>query len=138
MPKEVIDRVNALGKSEGQPTMMTFYDRKGLLIGDTETPGSAPEDQPAYDEYDDEADGLDPPLVNETFGLEEDPTELPDLQDQLQQDPIQPQQLQPAAETDDDRTYVHLEESTPEDTTTQPTEFESPTADPGVGRSRRI
>jgi hypothetical protein len=34
MPKEVIDRVNQLGRAQGQPELLTFYDRKGRLIGD--------------------------------------------------------------------------------------------------------
>jgi hypothetical protein len=39
MPQEVIDRVNELGKANGQPELLTFYDRKGHLIGETENPG---------------------------------------------------------------------------------------------------
>jgi hypothetical protein len=39
MPQEVIDRVNELGKANGQPELLTFYDRKGRLIGETENPG---------------------------------------------------------------------------------------------------
>ena len=34
MPQEVIDRVNQLGKAEGQTELLTFYDRTGRLIGD--------------------------------------------------------------------------------------------------------
>jgi hypothetical protein len=33
IPQEVIDRVNLLGKTQGQPELLTFYDRKGRLIG---------------------------------------------------------------------------------------------------------
>jgi hypothetical protein len=32
MPQKVIDPVNQLGKAEGQPELLTFYDRKGPLI----------------------------------------------------------------------------------------------------------
>jgi hypothetical protein len=39
MPQEVIDRVNELGKADKQPELLTFYDRKGRLIGESETPG---------------------------------------------------------------------------------------------------
>jgi hypothetical protein len=39
MPQEVIDRVNELGKANEQPELLTFYDRKGRLIGETENPG---------------------------------------------------------------------------------------------------
>ena len=35
MPSEVIDRVNQLGKHDDQPELLTFYNRKGDLIGDT-------------------------------------------------------------------------------------------------------
>ena len=71
MPKEVIDRVDQLGRSDGQPELLTFYDRKGLLIGETDMPGG---DDPGtvYDEYDEEADGLEPPALNENFGRTDD------------------------------------------------------------------
>ena len=36
MPKEVIDRVNQLGRSDNQPALLTFYDRRGNLIGENE------------------------------------------------------------------------------------------------------
>jgi hypothetical protein len=36
MPQEVIKRVNELGKANGQPELLTFYDRKGRLISETE------------------------------------------------------------------------------------------------------
>lgn len=38
MPQEVIDRVNELGKAEGQPELLTFFHRKGRVIGDTSEP----------------------------------------------------------------------------------------------------
>jgi hypothetical protein len=38
MPQEVIDRVNQLGKADGQPELLTFTDRKGNLIGDDVVP----------------------------------------------------------------------------------------------------
>ena len=34
MPKEVITRVDTLGRAEGQPKLLTFYNRKGEIIGD--------------------------------------------------------------------------------------------------------
>ena len=37
MPQEVIDRVNQLGTAEAQPQLLTFYNRRGLLIGDSVT-----------------------------------------------------------------------------------------------------
>ena len=36
MPQEVIERVNQLGLADRQPELLTFYDRKGRLIGETE------------------------------------------------------------------------------------------------------
>jgi hypothetical protein len=45
MPQEVINRVNAMGKSDGQPDLLTFFDRKGNLIGDdTDVSPSTDED----------------------------------------------------------------------------------------------
>jgi hypothetical protein len=52
MPKEVIACVDALGKAQGQPKLLTFFNRKGQLIGD-------------YDEY--EIPGVDP---HETTGVD--------------------------------------------------------------------
>ena len=34
MPQKVTNHVNALGKTEGLPKLLTFYDRKGQTIGD--------------------------------------------------------------------------------------------------------
>jgi hypothetical protein len=38
MPQEVIDCVNQLGRTDGQPKLLTFYDRKGHLVGKSQTP----------------------------------------------------------------------------------------------------
>jgi hypothetical protein len=47
MPDVVINRVNELGKD--QPSLMTFTDRHGCLIGDMEIPGVDPtEDEDDY------------------------------------------------------------------------------------------
>ena len=46
MPDEVIKRVNQLGKADGMPELLTFYDRKGEQIGDivqTAHPGTPEE-----------------------------------------------------------------------------------------------
>ena len=40
MPQEVIDRVNKLGETDGQPSLLTFYDRHGNPVGDSENPNS--------------------------------------------------------------------------------------------------
>jgi hypothetical protein len=49
MPQEVIDRVNELGKANGHPELLTFYDRKGHLIGETENPGVSESIDNAHD-----------------------------------------------------------------------------------------
>jgi hypothetical protein len=72
MPNEVIERVNALGKAEGQPSLLTFYDRRGLTIGELDLPNKIESDDPEYDEFDDEADGLEPQTTNEEFGHDND------------------------------------------------------------------
>ena len=71
MPKEVITRVmDALGKAEGQPKLLTFYSRKGQLIGDhpeyNEIPGVLHQ-IPAVDH---EISGVD----HEIPGVDHEPT----------------------------------------------------------------
>ncbi len=44
MPQEVIDRVNAIGINQDQPKLLTFYDRKGELVGDLVEPPIEPEE----------------------------------------------------------------------------------------------
>jgi len=48
-----------------------FFDSRGLAIGDLLPPYKIESDEPEFDEFDDETDGLDPPLVNHDFGLDE-------------------------------------------------------------------
>ena len=43
MPQEVIDRVNQLGVNDGQPEVLTFYNSKGDLIGDSDPDALADE-----------------------------------------------------------------------------------------------
>ena len=78
MPDEVIARVNALAKAEGQPELLTFYDRRGLAIGELNPPDKIESEELTYDGYDDEADGLEPATVNEDYGLEDPDAELAD------------------------------------------------------------
>ena len=40
MPQEVIDRVNKLGEADGQPSLLTFYDRHGNPVGGTINPNA--------------------------------------------------------------------------------------------------
>jgi hypothetical protein len=77
MPQEVIDRVNELGKANGQPELLTFYDHKGRLIGETENPGvSEPID--TMIPPDDGLGDLNTPTVNQDYGLlEEQDTDQP-------------------------------------------------------------
>jgi len=75
MPQEVIDRVDSLGKKQGQPELLTFFDRRSLIIGETESPDEPPAN--TNDEFDDEADGLEPPTVNEDYGMQDDIDEEP-------------------------------------------------------------
>ena len=77
MPQEVIDRVNQLGEAEGQRPELTFYDRKGRLIGDldvtpignpvaqipgvlSDEPNDPPSEQPNMDSPND----IPPPIEN--------------------------------------------------------------------------
>jgi Reverse transcriptase (RNA-dependent DNA polymerase) len=77
MPDEVIARVNALGKSENQPELLTFYDRRGLTLGELDLPHKIETETPEFDEYDEEADGLEPPTLNNEYGLDEESPDNP-------------------------------------------------------------
>ena len=70
MPQEVIDRVNQLGKADHQPELLTFYDRKGRLIGESKTAGAPDPVETVSDE--DGTEDLNPPTVNEDYGLDEE------------------------------------------------------------------
>ena len=77
MPQEVIDRVNELGKANEQPELLTFYDRKGRLIGETENPGVS-ESIDNMIPPDDGLGDLNTPTVNQDYGLpEEQDTDQP-------------------------------------------------------------
>jgi hypothetical protein len=62
MPQEVIDHVNQLGKADAQPELLTFYDRKGRLIGESNTTGAPDPAETASDE--DGTEDLNPPTFN--------------------------------------------------------------------------
>jgi hypothetical protein len=80
MPKEVITRVDQLGKAEGQPKLLTFYNRKGRLIGeytedDTEIPAVPPENEIPGVHPENEIPGVQhaiPGVDHETTGVEMD------------------------------------------------------------------
>jgi hypothetical protein len=111
MPQEVIERVNQLGTADGQPELLTFYDRKGRVIGETEIPGVV------NNQEDDGLGDLDPPTVNDDYGVM-DQTEIdqyvPDIVEQVE-DPIQEPELLP-----DPQAQV------PDETHQQPPEQTSP------------
>jgi hypothetical protein len=71
MPQEVIARVNELGKANGQPELLTFYDRKGRLIGEIENPGVS-ESIDNMIPPDDGLGDLNTPTVNQDYGLPEE------------------------------------------------------------------
>ena len=71
MPQEVIDRVNQLGKADAQPELLTLYDRKGHLIGESQTPGVPDPTETASEE--DGINDLIPPTVNQDYGLDKEP-----------------------------------------------------------------
>ena len=61
MPDTVITRVNILGK--GQPSQLTFKDRKGRPIGDVELTGVDVQREPLIAQNDDNGDDDPPPLL---------------------------------------------------------------------------
>ena len=72
MPQEAIERVNQLGLADRQPELLTFYDRKGRLIGETEHPGVPDIVDTAITEEQDGTEDLTPPAVNADYGLPEE------------------------------------------------------------------
>jgi hypothetical protein len=73
MPDEVIARVNTLDKADQQIKVLTFYDRKGRLIGESQTPGVSDEinvDTTIPNNNDGYGD-LNPPTVNQDYGLDD-------------------------------------------------------------------
>ena len=66
MPQEVIERVNQLGVlADDQPELLTFYDQKGRLIGESETPGVPDIVDTDIPNDEDGLQYLNPPTVNE-------------------------------------------------------------------------
>jgi hypothetical protein len=90
MPQEVIERVNQLGTADGQPELFTFYDRKGRMIGETEIPG-VPDTPQVNNQEDNGLGDLDPPTVNDEYGVMEQTEiyqQVPDIVEQVA-DPTQ-------------------------------------------------
>ena len=69
MPQEVIERVNQLGAADEQPEVLTFYDRKGRLIGETKTQGVPDIVNTNIPDNEDGLEDLNPPTVNEDYGV---------------------------------------------------------------------
>ena len=134
MPQEVINRVDALGSSEGQPELMTFFDRKGLLIGEIETPNE--EDPQQVDGYEPEADGLEPNITNNDFGVDEQAEEDQNI-DPLEF--VEPQQhlVEPPHNQQDPTTYVPGHEINHDTNPLPAVPHYEPTQEAGVTRSRR-
>ena len=63
MPQEVIDRVNKLVEADGHPSLLTFYNRHGNLVGDTKNTNAdlteAQEEETEEDEPVPEITGVD-------------------------------------------------------------------------------
>ena len=63
MPQEVIHCVNKLGEADGHPSLLTFYDRQGNPVGDTQNPNAnftaAPEKETEADNPVPEITGVD-------------------------------------------------------------------------------
>jgi hypothetical protein len=75
MPQEVIDRVDQLGRADGQPELLTFYDR---FIGKSETPG-VPDAPEATIPDDDDLGDINPPTVNYHYGPDEETKNPPPI-----------------------------------------------------------
>jgi hypothetical protein len=64
LPQEATDRVNHLGTAKGQPKLLTFYDRKGRLIGETENPQVPDIVDTTVPDDEDGLEDLNPPTIN--------------------------------------------------------------------------
>ena len=77
MPQEFIDCVNNLGESDGHPSLLTFYERHGNPVGDTNNPNADLTDAPEEETEEDEP-------VPEITGVDQEP---PDDEQQDQETP---------------------------------------------------
>jgi hypothetical protein len=86
MPQEVIDCVNQLAQADAQPELLTFYDRKGRLIGDQDNLEETDENNnPPPDE--DGLEDLNSPEVNYNYGIDdEQDVDPPFVEDQHHDD----------------------------------------------------
>jgi hypothetical protein len=84
MPQEVIDRMSQLGKADAQPELLTFFDRKGHSIGNSETSGVPDTLETALPD-DDGLDNLNPPTVNYKYGADKEQDIHPPLVKDAQQ-----------------------------------------------------
>jgi hypothetical protein len=110
MPKEVIARVNQLGKAEGQPKLLTFYNCKGQLVGNQ--PGITGM-EPHHSELDPEITGVDMDMLNQQQAPQE--TQQYDFEDpqptvEEQNYPkVKPEMLAPTAPQEAEQ-QQHVEE----------------------------
>ena len=74
-PQEVIERVNQLRVAVDQPELLTFYDRKGRLIRETEAPGVPDIVDTNIPDDEDGLEDLSPSTINNDCG----PDDLQDI-----------------------------------------------------------
>ena len=141
-PKTVIDRVNLLGKD--QPEQLSFYNRKGLLIGDVEIPGvdGQPEtlDLGDLDDLDEPQQLVELPALARMEDLTADPPEdQPIVADEASAELAPVEELAPTTTTEP---KVELEPAFQPDeaaTTAAPEQAKvEPVASPGVRHSGRV
>jgi hypothetical protein len=137
MPQEVIDRVNELGKADGQPELLTFYDRKGLLIGESETPGVSDSVDTTVPP-DDGLGDFNPPTVSQDYGfddgLDEEPDiDLPSAEDETVHEPEIPSENPNESLEDIDHPDEHHEPNPPQ----PPEPIDPEVLDPGANPPRR-
>ena len=70
MPQEVIAPVDQLGIADGQPKLLTFYHRKGHLIGEAEIPWVPDIGDNAITDDEDGVKDLNPPTINNDYRSE--------------------------------------------------------------------
>ena len=133
MPQEVIDRVNELGKTDGLPELLTFYDRKGRLIGESNNPGVS-ELIDNITPPDDGIGDLNPPTVNQDYGNNEE-------QD-IDPPPLEPNDIHHEPEVLNENLHdivplQTLQEHPEPDPTVPPEPIEPEVLDQGASASRR-
>ena len=68
MLQEVTEQVDQLGIADDQPKLLTFYDRKGRFIRETETPGGPDIVNTNISDDEDGLEDLNPPTADNDYG----------------------------------------------------------------------